>query len=250
MIISEVAPHFEVFDIRKNNISLLSIEDKFYFIIDVNEFALKFNDKKYGVFLSYDHNGESINEFIYPTLDVKITIQVSTKKGIVIFFPLTGFTSLCKRKPVNKAYGVIINSLRNNLSDDEYKRNVEINGITGLVLISLVEAEREKVIDKIVDFIRDNITNEKLSLDYVANNVYMSKRKLQYIFSSSGTTYKKTLNSVKVELLKFYINNNPEVSIKQILPLCGFNSHSSANSIFKMSTGESIYKYQKRIANS
>ena len=248
----EMDSPFKVLDASKNRLDVQAFEGKFFFEVDLKEFTLRFNDKRYGAFLSYDHRNECVSEFIFPEVGRDIKIQASQARGVIIFIPIDGIdvVFLSKRKKINSTYGVIIKKIRDNFSDDEYKKTVEINGIIGLVLISLIESERERTIDKIIDFIRSNITNESLSLEFVAHNLYMSKRKLQYIFSSNGTTYKKTLNQVKVDLLTFYINENPEISIKHILPLCGFNSHSSATSIFKLAKGESLYKYQKRIMKS
>lgn len=248
----EIDSPFKVLDASKNLLRVQEFEDKFFFIVNVKEFALKFNDKRYGAFLSYDHQGECKSEFVFPEIGRNLNVQVSQGTGVVIFIPMDGieFSSVSARKKINTTYGVIIKKIRDNFSDDVYKRTVEVNGIVGLVLISLIESERERAIDKIIEFIKSNISNESLSLEYVAHNLYMSKRKLQYIFSSNGTTYKKTLNQVKVDLLTFYINENPDLSIKHILPLCGFNSHSSATNIFKLAKGESLYKYQKRIMSS
>lgn len=248
----EMDSPFKVLDASKNILEIQAFEDKFFFVVNIKEFTLRFSDKRYGAFLSYDHQSECISEFILPNLERDIHIKSSHAKGVVIFIPIgeMDLGSLNQRKKINTTYSVIIKKIRDSFSTDEYKKTVEVNGIVGLVLISLIESERERTIDKIVDFIKSNITNESLSLEYVAHNLYMSKRKLQYIFSSNGTTYKKTLNQVKVDLLTFYINENPEINIKHILPLCGFNSHSSATSIFKLAKGESLYKYQKRVINS
>ncbi|MGR5112703.1 helix-turn-helix domain-containing protein [Vibrio jasicida] len=248
----EMYSSFKVIDVSKGILNVESFEDKFFFVVNSQEFTLRFFDKRYGAFLSYDHRDECVSEFIFPEIGRDVNIKSSHGKGLVIFIPLEGmeFDELKDRKKINTYYGVIIKKIRDSFSEDDYKKKVEINGIIGLVLISLIESQRERTIDKIVAFIKSNITNERLSLEYVANNLYMSKRKLQYIFSSNGTTYKKTLNQVKIDLLAFYINENPEVSIKHILPLCGFNSHSSATSIFKRAKGESLYKYQKRIISS
>ena len=242
---------FEVLTYRKNRIILEPIEDKYFFIIDKNEnrFSLSFKDQKYGAFVSYQSSdGDDVNAFFLPIINSPIYIETNGKKGIIILFPLPKEVSNWSgSKKINVVYESIINKLRNNFSDDDYKRTIEVNAIICLVLMSLIESEKETVIDKIIEFIKLNISNNKLSLDYVAQNLYMSKRKLQYIFSNNKTTYKKTLNEVKVDLLIFNINENPDVSIKYILSKCGFNSHSSASNAFKIAKGETIYQYKKKI---
>ncbi|WP_394136444.1 helix-turn-helix domain-containing protein [Aliivibrio fischeri] len=252
----ESNPPCEVLTYRKNRISLEALEDKFFFLIDEKEdkFSIYFKDEKYGVFLSYDSKGkeDKVNKFLLPNSNSPIHIETNGNSGIVIFFPLYKLNNReeLNKKKINTVYGEIISKLRVNFSEEKSKMIVEINAIICLVSISLIESEKERIIDKIVSFIRENITNDKLSLDYVAHNLYMSKRKLQYIFSSNKTTYKKTLNEVKIDLLVYYINENPDVSIKYILSKCGFNSHSSASNAFKIAKGETLYQYKKKIRAS
>ncbi|ENM5729587.1 helix-turn-helix transcriptional regulator [Vibrio mimicus] len=86
-------------------------------------------------------------------------------------------------------------------------------------------------------------------MEAISNKLFMSKRKLQYLFANNQTTYKKTLNKIKVELAVMHLHENPNLSIKKLLSMSGFNSHSSANIAFKKEMGVGLSEYKRQISN-
>lgn len=86
----EMDSPFKVLDASKNRLDVQAFEGKFFFEVDLKEFTLRFNDKRYGAFLSYDHRNECVSEFIFPEVGRDIKIQASQARGVIIFIPIDG----------------------------------------------------------------------------------------------------------------------------------------------------------------
>lgn len=100
------------------------------------------------------------------------------------------------------------------------------------------------VLHKAVDYIRQNYM-KKISLDDVANHVYLSKSYLSKIFKDEmNCSFTNYVNSIRVEKCKELLLENA-VSLADIAALVGFDDQSYFTKVFRKATGASPGQYRK-----
>ncbi|WP_418114607.1 helix-turn-helix domain-containing protein [Vibrio scophthalmi] len=98
---------------------------------------------------------------------------------------------------------------------------------------------------KISKAILEHSNDNKFNLSCLCNEVYMSKRKVQYILSDNNTSFKDLLLNSRVKMLKNTIDVGSSKSLSVLVQECGFGSLNSANKAFNNHFGLSVSEYKK-----
>lgn len=85
---------------------------------------------------------------------------------------------------------------------NEEKKVISHKLATIINLLSITDFfEYDSILDDVHFYIRKRIIKgERFSLDDLANDFFMSRRKMQYIFSSNNTTFINTVKSIKEDM--------------------------------------------------
>lgn len=189
-------------------------------------------------------NGNIIhNKKIYPKFAI-VPMKYNCSIDIEIFYNSKVFCydldddmaldmSLRLHKFTNPYYYIIeqlLDDLKDNIDD------IIIMSLKHMALLSLTQNKTISDYSKIKQFIFTNIKNTSLSLDYLSDNLFMSRRKIQYILSRNNTTYGLLVDDIRFDILsqeKLY----PGVTLQQILIKAGIKNIATANRIFLKKVG-------------
>jgi YesN/AraC family two-component response regulator len=107
----------------------------------------------------------------------------------------------------------------------------------------LAQVKHSDVVFKVTNYIKRNC-NEKLSLDSLAREVYLSKSYLSSMFKEeTGISLTEYITKVRIEKSKKLLTEN-SISISAIALQCGFKDQSYFTKVFKKETGTSPKKYR------
>ncbi|MBQ8929674.1 MAG: helix-turn-helix domain-containing protein [Oscillospiraceae bacterium] len=107
----------------------------------------------------------------------------------------------------------------------------------------LAQVKHSDVVFKVTNYIKRNC-NEKLSLDALAREVYLSKSYLSSMFKEeTGISLTEYITKVRIEKSKRLLTEN-SISISAIAMQCGFKDQSYFTKVFKKETGTSPKKYR------
>jgi AraC-like DNA-binding protein/ligand-binding sensor protein len=107
----------------------------------------------------------------------------------------------------------------------------------------LAQVKHSDVVFKITNYIKKNCA-EKLTLDSLAREVYLSKSYLSSIFKQeTGTSLTAYITKVRVEKSKKMLLED-HVSLATIAGQCGFKDQSYFTKVFKKETGRSPKKFR------
>lgn len=96
-------------------------------------------------------------------------------------------------------------------------------------------------VDSIIEYINDNIMN-KISIDNLASNFYLSSSYICRIFkSTTGTTINKYITARRISIAKSLLTDGE--SVNAVCEKCGFNDYSNFLKTFKKAVGVSPKKY-------
>lgn len=105
---------------------------------------------------------------------------------------------------------------------------------------------KKYVAEQIVDYM-DQHYNEKISLDRIAENMYLSPFYVSRIFKSEiGTTPINYLINMRMEKAKQLLTVNSDVSIQEIAQRVGYEDAYHFSKLFKKHYGESPTKYRQK----
>ena len=112
----------------------------------------------------------------------------------------------------------------------------------------LAQVKHSDVVFKITNYIKKNCA-EKLSLDSLAREVYLSKSYLSSIFKQeTGMSLTSYITKVRVEKSKEMLREEC-ISLAMIASQCGFKDQSYFTKVFKKETGVSPKKYRDNYLN-
>ena len=107
------------------------------------------------------------------------------------------------------------------------------------------QIKHSDVVFKAMEYIRQNY-DRKLSLDDIAQHVYLSRSYLSSLFrEESGQTLFSYINQVRVEKSKLFLMD-PSYSLAETAALCGFEDQSYFTKVFRKITGISPKQYRDR----
>lgn len=107
------------------------------------------------------------------------------------------------------------------------------------------QIKHSDVVFKAMEYIRQNY-DHKLSLDDIAQHVYLSRSYLSSLFrEEAGQTLFSYINQVRVEKSKLFLMD-PSVSLAEAAALCGFEDQSYFTKVFRKITGLSPKQYRDR----
>ena len=108
----------------------------------------------------------------------------------------------------------------------------------------LAQVKHSDVVFKITNYIKKNC-QEKLTLDTLAREVYLSKSYLSSIFKEeTGISLTDYITNVRIEKSKKLLTREG-IAISEIAMLCGFKDQSYFSKVFKKETGISPKKFRK-----
>lgn len=114
---------------------------------------------------------------------------------------------------------------------------------------------RRKIFSRARDYIEENISDELLSPEVIAEGIGISKRYLSQIFSAEGFSVMRWVQRRRLELCKAEIqrDSHRNVAIQEIAYSKGFSNISSFNRSFKMQYGcspsEVMFQYKEKRGN-
>lgn len=136
------------------------------------------------------------------------------------------------------------------LMDKADKDNITEKIIPLLDYLLLDITSREKILGenvtviKIKNYIANN-THKKITVDDIANHVYLSKIYCENIFKKdTGQTIVTYINNEKMKLAKDYLLM-PELELPKISELLGFTEYNYFSRLFKKLTGISPLQYRR-----
>lgn len=107
------------------------------------------------------------------------------------------------------------------------------------------QIKHSDVVFKAMEYVRQNY-DRKLSLDDVAQHVYLSRSYLSSLFrEEAGQTLFSYINQVRVEKSKLFLMD-PAISLAEVAALCGFEDQSYFTKVFRKITGLSPKQYRNR----
>lgn len=108
------------------------------------------------------------------------------------------------------------------------------------------QIKHSDVVFKAMEYIRQNY-DRKLSLDDIAQHVYLSRSYLSSMFrEETGQTLFAYINQVRVEKSKLFLMD-PGVSLAEVAAHCGFEDQSYFTRVFRKVTGVSPKQYRNSI---
>lgn len=115
--------------------------------------------------------------------------------------------------------------------------------------------ERLRFLNRLEGLVRDNLTMEDLSVDFLADRMYMSHstlfRRIKEATGTGGNEYIRNLRMEKAaEHLRSIVGSGNEVSIGNVAFSCGFSSLSSFAKAFRRKYGMSATEYLNSMHNS
>ena len=107
------------------------------------------------------------------------------------------------------------------------------------------QIKHSDVVFKAMEYIRQNY-DRKLSLDDIAQHVYLSRSYLSSLFrEETGQTLFSYINQVRVEKSKLFLMD-ASISLAEAATLCGFEDQSYFTKVFRKITGFSPKQYRDR----
>ena len=98
------------------------------------------------------------------------------------------------------------------------------------------------------DYIVQNY-NLEINLNLIANNMNYSSSYLTKIFCTQyGCTPSKYLNSIRMQRAMHYLMYNPELPIRRVGEMVGYQDQGYFSRIFKKHTGMSPFEYREKMA--
>ena len=106
---------------------------------------------------------------------------------------------------------------------------------------------KKYVVERIVSYFEDHY-NEKISLDQIAENMYLSPYYISKIFKSeTGDTPINYLISLRMQKARELLDENPEQSIQAVAMAVGYEDAYHFSKLFKKYFGLSPLYYKARI---
>ncbi|GAA0292383.1 AraC-like DNA-binding protein [Gracilibacillus halotolerans] len=102
---------------------------------------------------------------------------------------------------------------------------------------------------RIAIFIRENY-NEKITLDYLSENLNLSKSYISHIFKEmTGYTVMEYVMTCRLIQVKYLLEMEPDKALKDVSNECGFESVSHFSRYFKEKVGVTPKEYRNRRLN-
>ena len=147
----------------------------------------------------------------------------------------------------NNELNILVNRLTNTFIKNTKSKDILLDLMIQELIIRLLQSKARKLILNNVDdqfndtrigyavkYIKENLTNNNLTLDEVSEKACMSKSHFFKKFKSTlGITPVDYINSEKIKFAKKLIKNNPNENICDIAYKTGFNNVSYFNRLFK-----------------
>lgn len=107
-------------------------------------------------------------------------------------------------------------------------------------------ASDNKSFNNIKNFIDKNFDNPKMSLDFISEEFFYSKKYLSFVFKkNTNLNFTKYLNILRVQKASSLLREN-KLSIKEVCEECGFCDQLYFSKVFKSLTGFSPVEFRKR----
>ena len=105
--------------------------------------------------------------------------------------------------------------------------------IANLVAVEYREMSEKTKFQCVVEAVESNYLDEDFSLDSLSKEVFMSRRKLQYILSSENVFFLDLVNSYRINHLKVLCKQYPTLSLTRLVTDSGFKNTAAANRVIK-----------------
>ncbi|PSU93298.1 hypothetical protein C0W80_20640 [Photobacterium leiognathi subsp. mandapamensis] len=107
-----------------------------------------------------------------------------------------------------------------------------------------ISNRHKKIYDDAKKIMIDNISS--VSLNFVADKLFVSRSTLQAAFSAHNSSFIKALTDIRIDRLKKELLNNENAKISMLCNDVGYQSISNAAKHFKIVTGLTFAEYKKK----
>ncbi len=108
----------------------------------------------------------------------------------------------------------------------------------------IAKLDKDNIVERVKVAITDELASGRISDAIVAKKLFMAERTLQRRLRENGTTFKKLLTQVRIDLADNYIRDS-NLSLNEISFLLGFSELSSFSRAFKHWKGRSPREYRQ-----
>ncbi|WP_456417245.1 AraC family transcriptional regulator [Thiolapillus sp.] len=108
----------------------------------------------------------------------------------------------------------------------------------------VAQLDKENIIERVKVAITEELASGNISDALIAKKLFLTERTLQRRLQENGTTFKKLLTEVRIDLADNYIRDS-KLSLNEISFLLGFSELSSFSRAFKNWTGSSPRNYRQ-----
>lgn len=119
--------------------------------------------------------------------------------------------------------------------------------IANLVAVEYREMSEKTKFQHVVEAVEANYLDEDFSLDVLSKEVFMSRRKLQYILSSENVFFLDLVNSYRISHLKNLLKQQPSFSLTRLATDSGFKNTAAANRVIKKHLNMSLKELRSTI---
>ncbi|EOA8958782.1 hypothetical protein ACIMS1_004459 [Vibrio harveyi] len=178
---------------------------------------------------------------------------LKSRKTKSVLIPYSSFSSASVIDSIKKGglgiYKDVISEIMKDISIGSEDFSHRLNAVSNLVsILDDTKNNEEKVLDnefkKLKLFIYQNAHKEYMSLDYVARNVFFSRRKIQSILSCKNTTYTELLKEIRVQRVVNSMIKNRNKTIQEHCFEQGYRSMSTAAYQFKSVKNVGLKEYK------
>lgn len=145
-------------------------------------------------------------------------------------------------EPLYYAIGMIMKDMK-----CSFYPNLEIEAV-----VRLVKSKRKiKVVDNKINLLLSRVQKHsieaKFKLDDLSKNVYMSRRKVQYIFSENGLNFRDVLSKSRLSNVFNLVIHEPNILLSELALKAGFANLDSANKATNRFKGFDLKSYKDSI---
>jgi len=110
----------------------------------------------------------------------------------------------------------------------------------------LLTKSSDPLVSRVTKIIVEHLPSGDATIENVASELFMSKRKLQRLLQEDGTSFIAILNETREEIAKQYVRDK-EMNLTEIAFLLGFSEQSTFSRSFKRWTGKSPSSFRKTV---
>lgn len=131
-----------------------------------------------------------------------------------------------------------------------YEPRLEVEAVVRLLKARRKTNVQDIQINKLLLLVQNHSSEHDFNLDSLCDKVYMSRRKVQYIFNSNGLCFREVLGRNRLLNMMELILKKPNFQLEQLALNSGFSTLYSANRMTKKVKGVDLRTYRNIVKAS